>query len=307
MGSCNPISHLPLLSGGHVAIVGAGHVGSTTAYTLMLQAPVNRITIIDAVHAKAEGEGLDLAHCAQFAPTVTIEAGDSYELVAGASIIIITAGTAQLPGESRIKLLGRNYELFQKMIPELVRINKSALFIFLTQKITGLSVCRVFGSGTVLDTARLRYEMGNHFSISPKDITAYVLGEHGDRSFIWWSRAMIGGSQFSEFCSNDKESSRLKAFFLEKVRSAAGTIIAKKGYTNFAIAEVIVKIVRAILLGQSRIFTVSTCFDDCALSIPMVIRSNGLCQQLPLILDKEEQAALARAKDEMARLLATFF
>lgn len=282
-----------------VAIIGAGHVGSTTAYTLMLDGSVRRIALIDTQHDKAEGEGLDLAHCAQFTPAVEIVTGDSYELAAHASIIIITAGAHQKDGESRRNLFLRNYDLFQKILPNLVKINKEAIYLIVTnpvdaltysaKKITGLPACQLFGTGTVLDTARLRYLIGNYLKVSPKDIAAYVLGEHGDSSFIWWSRATVGGSLLREWSEKKLFDQMKENFFLEEVRAAAMTIIARKGFTNFAIAEVISKIVRAIALDQSRVFTVSHLFDDYALGVPVVVRSNGICQQLPLVFDEQEK------------------
>lgn len=284
-----------------VAVVGAGSVGSTTAYTLMIEGIATEIALVDIKKDKVEGEALDLAHCMQFAQKTSIVAGDSFELVRGAKIIIITAGSAQQQGDTRSDLLEVNTKLFKKIIPEIVRYNDEAIFLivsnpvdvltYITSKISGLSSCQVFGSGTVLDTARLRYLIGEHFNVSPKDITAYILGEHGDSEFVWWSRANIAGIPITQLSGNSIE---LLHSIYQKTKNAAYEIISKKGMTNYAIALVLSKIVKAILNDQSRVFTVSSFIndymgvDDVCLSIPTIIRKGGVCERFMIDLSPDE-------------------
>lgn len=297
-----------------VAIIGAGFVGSTTAYALMMSGVVSEIALIDIRKDKVEGEALDLAHCMQFTQRTTITAGDSFELVRDAAIIIVTAGIAQQKDQSRTDLLETNAKLFKKMIPEIVRYNETAILLivsnpldvltYLSWKLSGFSSCQVFGSGTVLDTARLRYLTGQLFNVSPKDITAYVLGEHGDSEFVWWSKANIAGVSLDQLA----EYSEQKLFSIyEQTKNAAYEIIAKKGSTNYAIALAISKIVKAILQDQSRVFTVS-CYlenyagiNDVCLSVPTIIRKSGVCQKLPIDLNDHEQKSLYISSEKIKK------
>ncbi|MFA5075511.1 MAG: L-lactate dehydrogenase [Candidatus Babeliales bacterium] len=293
---------------GKVAIVGTGFVGSTAAYTIMLDGIANHIVLIDKDKDKAEGHALDLMHGMQFTKSTHIEAGDSLELVHDAQIVVLTAGFAQKPGESRAALLEKNVNIFRDLIPQIVKYNKDCILLVVTNpvdvltyvayKLSGFDSCKVFGTGTVLDTARLRYLLGEKLEISPKDITAYILGEHGDSQFVWWSHANIAGVPISKipicaqnFCEQ----------LHQKVKNAVYEVIEKKGATYYAIALVIAKIVRAILLDQSRVFTVSTVLKNyyenknneiknICLSIPTVIRKGGICQQFEIYLNKEEEA-----------------
>lgn len=285
-----------------VAIVGAGFVGSTTAYALMIDGVVSEIALIDVKRDRVEGEALDLAHCMQFTQKTNIIAGDSFELVKDAAIIIIAAGIAQKKDQKRSELLETNTKLFKQIIPEIVRYNEKAILLivsnpldvltYIAWKISGFSSCQVFGSGTVLDTARLRYLMGQYFNVSPKDIIAYILGEHGDSEFVWWSKANIAGVSLNQFSGYSEQ--RLVQIY-EQTKNAAYEIIAKKGATNYAIALAVSKIVKAILRDQSRIFTVSSYIDDYAgigdvcLSVPTIVRKNGVCERLMIELNEYEQ------------------
>lgn len=295
-----------------VAIIGAGFVGSTTAYALMLDGVASEIALIDINKDKVEGEALDLAHCMQFTQQTTIIASDSFELVKDAQVIVIAAGMAQAPDQKRTDLLTANSKLFKKIIPEIIRYNNQAILLvvtnpvdvltYITWKLSGLSSCQVFGTGTVLDTARLRYLMGQHFGISPKDITASILGEHGDSEFVWWSRAQIAGVQLNQLPGYSLQGLRS---LHEKTKNAAYEIIAKKGSTSYAIALVVCKIVKAILRDQSRAFTVSTYLDhyagvqDVCLSIPTIVRRGGICQRLEIDLDEQEQKFFHASADKI--------
>jgi len=286
-----------------VAIVGAGFVGSTIAYAFMLQGVAQEIVLIDTKREKAEGEALDLDHGMQFAHAKRVVGTSDMSYVKDASVVIITAGVAQKPGQSRSDLLTTNVGIFKELIPSITKHNKDCIILvvtnpldvltYVTLKLSGLPSCAVFGAGTVLDTARLRYLLGLHCNISPKDITASVLGEHGDSEFVWWSKACVAGIPIQEMTTI---TSAVKREIHEQTKNAAYEIISKKGATYYSIALVVAKIVRAILLDQSRVFTVSTMIEDLygvndvCLSIPTVVRGGGTCQRLPLTLDDQEQS-----------------
>ncbi len=285
-----------------VAIVGAGFVGSTIAYSLMLGGDVSEIALIDVKKNKAEGELLDLKHCMQFTRSVSMFAGDDFALVKDAAVVIIAAGIAQKPGQTRSDLLKTNLDVFKKIVPEIVRYNKDCIILvvsnpldvltYITWRISHFPPCRIFGTGTVLDTARLRYLMGQYFQISPKDITAYILGEHGDSEFLWMSGANVAGVPLDRLHGYDPA---LIDTIYQQTKNSVYEIIEKKGATYYAIALVVAKIVRAILLDQSRVFTVSTIIDnvygvhDVCLSVPVVVRRSGTCEHLALALNEQEQ------------------
>ncbi len=273
-----------------VAIIGTGFVGSTTAYSLMLDGIASDIALIDKDCKIARGHALDLEHGMQFTNSANIVAGDSFELVENAKIVIVTAGSAQISGQPRSELLKTNVNIFKKIIPEIAKYNKDCILLIVTNpldvmtyvayKLSGFEKCKVFGSGTVLDTSRLRYLMGQEFKISPKDINAYILGEHGDSQFVWWSHANIAGMPIANFSKDEKE---LLNKLYKKVRDSVYEVIDKKGATYFAIATVITKMVRAILTNQARVFTVSSVIydndgKDLCVSIPTVLRTGGICQ-----------------------------
>lgn len=242
-----------------VAIVGTGFVGSTAAYAIMLDGVASKLALIDINKDVAQGHALDLMHGMQFTNSTQVEAGDSFELVKDAGVVVLSAGVAQKPGQSREDLLQANVAIFKKIIPEIIKHNKDCILLvvtnpldvltYLTYELSGFDSCRVFGTGTVLDTSRLRYLLGQEFKISPKDITAYILGEHGDSQFVWWSHANIAGVPVGTKVSRDFLDQAHK-----KVKNAVYEVIEKKAATYYAIATIIAKIVRSILLDQSRVF-----------------------------------------------------
>jgi len=310
----------PQLEQAKVAIVGMGHVGSTTAYALMLEKLVAELALIDIDKDKAEGEARDLEHGMQFTRSVKICAGDSFELVHGAHVIIIAAGVAQEVGQTRSDLLEKNAAIFSRIVPEIVKNNKDAILLVITNpldvltylawKLSNFDSCRVFGTGTVLDTARLRHLIGQHIDVSAKDITAYMLAEHGDTEFAWWSRANVAGVPLQNFTNFTSD---VRTTILNQVRQAAYDIIRLKGATYYAIGLAATKVVRAILTNQSRVFTVSSVLNeyqgmsDLCLSVPTVVRGNGVCEHLPIELDSQEQDLLAasanKIKDEIAKIM----
>jgi len=302
-----------LKSNSKVAIVGVGFVGSSIAYAMMLEGIASEIALIDINIDKVDGDALDLNHCMQFTRLTQISSGSSFELVSGAQVVIICAGRGQQYGENRSDLLKHNAELFKKIVPEIIKYNNDCIILvvtnpldaltYLTLKLSGFPSCRVFGSGTVLDTARLRYLLGSYFRISPKDINAFILGEHGDSEFIWLSRASIGGVAIKDF---PEYSDTMINDIFEQTKNAVYEIIKKKGATYYAIALVVCKIVRAILQDQSRIFSVSTFIDEelygvkgVCLSMPTVIRKSGVCQRLRVKLDQSEVFSLTKTASKI--------
>ncbi len=300
-----------------VAIVGAGNVGSTAAFAMMLDGVVSDLSIIDINKEKAEGEALDLQHGMQFTKSTKIEAGDSFELVAGAKIVILTAGFAQEPGgEKRLDLLEKNTKIFKQIIPKIVEQNKDCILLVVTNpldvltyvsyKLSGFPACRVFGTGTVLDSARLRYLLGQYFRVSPKDIMAHILGEHGDSEFAWWSAATIAGVPLASFKQYSKKS--MDKIYVQ-VKNAAYEVINKKGATFYSIGLVIAKIVRAILTDQSRVLSVSSVLQDynglsdVCLSVPTVVRKDGLCEKLKLSFDATEEKLFAQSAEKVGRAI----
>lgn len=290
-----------------VAIVGAGSVGSTAAYAMMLDGAVSEIALIDRNTDKAEGEALDLRHGMQFTKSAKIWAGDSFDLVADAQIVVVCAGIPQKPGESRTALLKNNVAVFKEIIPQIVKYNKECILLvvsnpldvltYVAHKLSGFESGRVFGTGTVLDTARLRYMIGRYFNISPKDVVAHILGEHGDTEFAWWSGATIAGVPLTQL---SRYSVGVCDKIEQEVKNAAYEIIKKKGATFYAIGLVIAKIVRAIIMDQSRVMAVSNVLhgyaglDDVCLSVPTIIRKGGICERLPLFLNDDEQVLLEK-------------
>lgn len=300
-----------------VAIIGAGFVGSTIAYALMQSGAVSELVLIDKNAQKAEGEALDLQQGIQFTSAAQVTWGSSMELVAGAQVVVIAAGKAQKPGETRTDLLQANTAIFKEIIPEIVRYNKNCMLLvvtnpvdvmtYVTLKLSGFQSCAVFGTGTVLDTARLRYILGDKLQVSPKDIIAHVLGEHGDAEFVAWDSATVAGIPLAKMASiSDQEKEKMA----RDVREAAYTIINKKGATYYAIALVVAKIVRAILLNQSRVFTLSSAvhgydgISDVCMSVPTIVSSVGVCKILPSNLSAAEHEQLKKAAEAIKQGIA---
>jgi L-lactate dehydrogenase len=296
-----------------VAIVGAGNVGSTAAYAMMIDGVVSEIALIDIRKEKVEGEALDLRHGMQFTKSTKIWAGDSFDLVKDAQIVVLTCGVAQKPGgETRLDLLQTNVKVFEEVIPKIVKHNKDCILLVVSNpldvltytalKLSGFPPCRVFGTGTVLDTARFRYLLGRHFNISPKDITAYILGEHGDSEFAWWSGANVAGMPLHTL---KRYSDSVMNKIYEDVRGAAYEVINKKGATFYAIALVIAKIVRAILTDQFRVMTVSNLLQnylgesDVCLSVPTIVRRGGICEVLEISLDEKETELFKKSAEKV--------
>lgn len=291
-----------------VVIIGDGAVGSTTAYTLLLQDYVNEIVIIDVNKRKTEGDILDMKHGIPFVSPKILKAGD-YSDCKDAHVVIITAGVAQKEGETRIDLLKRNIKVFDSILESLkpyiddtmvilVVTNPVDILSYYTYKKLGIDSSRVIGSGTVLDSARLRYLISEDAQIDPRNVHAYVIGEHGDSEVSAFSVANIAESPLLEYYSNESTGdarARLNKLH-DHVKNAAYEIIDKKGATYYAIALSTAKIVETILNNQKSVLTVSTLIkkkfnneiDDVYLSLPAIVGNKGVIKILSLNYSYDE-------------------
>lgn len=312
-----------------VVVAGAGFVGATTAYTMMMNNTADEIVLIDINHAKAEGDALDMNHGMSFLPPVKLSAGD-YSDCADAALVILTAGAAQKPGESRMDLMGRNLRVFDDILTQMMpRLGSDALLLTVTNPVdvltryvlarSGLPPARVIGSGTVLDTSRLKWAIAEHIGIDPRNVHTFVIGEHGDTEVAAFSATTISGMRLSQYCSQCSQcgNDALKRLYglHEDVRRAAYGIIEKKGATYYAVALAVNRIAEAVLNDQKAVLTVSGLTDgsygihDVCLSLPRIVGSGGIEALLEVPYDATEaeqlrrSAEAIRAADEEVRLL----
>lgn len=300
-----------------VAIIGAGNVGATAAYALALNGAASEIVLIDANRARAEGEAMDLNHAIPFMRPVRVWAGD-YGDCNGADIVILAAGAGQRPGETRLDLLRRNIAVFQEIVPRICEQTREAILLVATNpvdvltfaawKMSGLPATRVIGSGTILDTARFRHLLSQHFGVDPRSVHAFIIGEHGDSEVAAWSLANIAGMNLDDFCrlNGCTLSDDDKAEIFRNTRMAAYEIISRKGATYYAIATGLVRIVEAIVRNENSVLTISVLVqgkygvEDVYLSLPSIVNRNGLDRVLQLPLDPREEQSLRNS----ARLLS---
>lgn len=295
-----------------ISIIGAGFVGSTTAFALMNHNIASEIVIVDINKEKAEGEAMDLEQGRVFVSPVRIIAGD-YPDTSHSDIVIITAGLAQKPGETRIDLVNRNIEIYKTLIPNIVKYNPDAILLVVsnpvdilthvTYTLSGFPRHRVIGSGTVLDTARFQSMLSNEFGVDARDIQANIIGEHGDSEIATWSLATISGLTIEQYCRNMKlEFNETKASAItDQVKGAAYDIINRKGYTNYAVALAITRIVETILRDENSILTVSSLLQgeygisDTYISVPAVVGRSGVKQVVEVPYSSKEVDALRQS------------
>jgi len=290
-----------------VAIVGAGNVGSAFAFSLMISGISREIVLIDRNTEKAEGESMDLNHGASFVSPVNIYSA-GYEGCAGAKVVVITAGARQKPGETRIDLVQRNVEIFKSIIPQVVKYAEDAILLivsnpvdiltYMSLKISGFPAERVIGSGTVLDSSRFRHLISKHCGLDPRNIHAYIVGEHGDTELPVWSHANIGGMLLPEYyavCEKDCDYENDFKKIFEDVKKAAYKVIEAKGASYYAIGLSLVRIVKALLRNEHSVLPISSLIsdyygvDDICLSMPSVIGKKGVEKVLKLELSDIEQ------------------
>ncbi len=305
-----------------IAVVGAGRVGSTFAYALAASGLVREIVLIDADRARAEGEAMDIAHAVPFYAPVSVRAGGLAD-AGGAAITVIAAGAAQREGETRPALLRRNVEMLRAVVPELVRANPDGLLLVATNpvdaitfaalRLSGLPPAKVFGSGTALDTARLRSELSVHYGVDARNVHAYVLGEHGDSELVAWSAASVANVQLHEYCRLTEVSCTRDdmSAIAARVRDAAYEIIRRKGATNFAIAAALTRIVEAVVRDEGSVLTVSALLEghygirDVCLSLPAIVDRTGIRQVLAIPLAEEELGRLRASADAVRAAIAS--
>src|SRR3569832_32347 len=307
---------------GKIAIVGAGRVGSTFAYKLALTGKVREIVLIDKESGHAEGEAMDISHAvASKAPDSIVPGGLAD--TSGAAVTEIAAGVAQKAGENRPAQLQRYIEVLRGSIPDVVRANPDGILLFATNpvdaatfaalRLSGLPSSTVFGSGTVLDTARLRTVLSLRYGIDARNIHAYVLGEHGDSEFVAWSSAAVANMPLGEYSRltgmpySVKERETVEA----QVRNAAYEIIRRKGATNFAIATSMMRIIEAIIRDEASILTVSALVDGpyglhgVWLSLPASVDRSGIRQVMPIALSEDEMSCLRRSAEAVEKMVAS--
>ncbi|MGE5456040.1 MAG: L-lactate dehydrogenase [Ignavibacteriales bacterium] len=280
-----------------VVIIGCGNVGMSYAYALLNQKTnVQELALIDLDTKRIEGEVMDLNHCLAFAPSrIKITVG-SYADCRDANIICIAAGANQNPGETRMDLINKNSKIFKKIVTEIMNNGFKGIFLiatnpldimtYLTWKYSGLPHQKIIGSGTSLDTARLRYMIGSHLDINPKNVHAYVMGEHGDSEFVAWSNARVGLQSINEYLNKED----MDKICLD-VKNAAYDIINRKGATYYGIGMCLVRITNAILGDENSIITVSS-YDktnDIFVGGPSIINKDGLRERIYLKLNDEEE------------------
>lgn len=300
------------------AIVGCGFVGASIAFGLMQKNIYSELVLIDANHAKAEGEAMDLSHGLPYTAAMDIYAGD-YSDVGDCALIIITAGANQKPGETRLDLIEKNVGILQNILPQItstafdgilmIVANPVDILTYAAQRISGYPMTRVFGSGTVLDTARLKYVLGRHLDVDSRSVHALIIGEHGDSEIPVWSSANVSGIDLNHFCElrghyqHEDSMSRL----YEDVRDSAYRIIERKGATYYGIAMAVARIAECLVKDEQAILPVSAGLHGeygltgLALSIPSVIGKNGIEKILEIPLSGSERAGL---QDSAAQLKA---
>lgn len=295
-----------------VAIVGCGFVGSSSAFALMQSGLFSEMVLIDVDRARAEGEALDISHGSPFASPMRIYAGD-YADAADAAIIVVTAGAAQKPGETRLDLVNKNVGIFRSIIPQirqagfegilLIVSNPVDILTYAAIKLSGLPESRVIGSGTVLDSARLQEALGNHLGVDPRDVEAYIIGEHGDSELAVWSSADVAGVPLKDFCEMrghyDHEAAERR--IAEEVKNAAYEIIRRKHATYYGIAMSVARLCAAIMRDEKCILPVSSLMvgeyglSDIAISMPTIIGRDGIECRVPISLSDTELAELQRS------------
>lgn len=293
---------------GKVSIIGGGRVGMSAAFVMLLKNTASELVLFDRDVERMRGEQLEFQHSLTFLGTTKITAAESLSDLKDSDVIVFTAGRAQLPGESRLNLVKSNLEVIKTILPKVIKNSPDSVIIMVTNpvdiltyqasKLLKLPQGRIFGSGTSLDSARFRFHLSEFLGINPKNIHAYVLGEHGDSSFPTISHADIGGQPLATM--KNFSSKKIQEAFL-KTRTAAGTIIAAKGSTYYAIGVVINQLVSAILRDTKRVYPVSVPltgqygYQDVSISVPCVIGKNGVEKILEVPLSDEEKKLMDKS------------
>lgn len=307
-----------------ITIIGAGSVGSTIAYTLAHDEIASEIVLIDINKEKVEGEVMDIEQGTCFRSPVSLVAGD-YADAKDSDIVIITSGIARKPGQTRIELTQTNVNILKSITPQIVKEAPNAKYIIVSNpvdimtyvftKISGLPENQIMGSGTILDTARLRYGLSEHFQVAQGNIHAYVFGEHGDTSFIPWTGAYISGlstdEYYEEMKAHGKDVKPLdKEAMLEYVQKSGGKVIAKKGATFYAVSATVCQLVGLILAASDSLATVSSMLhgeygiEDVCLSTLTLVGPNGIQGKVQMRINKEEVELLKKSANALKEVIA---
>lgn len=299
-----------------IGIVGCGNVGATIAYTLTMRSSCTELVLIDLDEAKAQGEAMDLNHCLPFLTPVQITAG-SYDDLAGAEIIVLAAGVNQKPGETRIDLVHHNARIFRGILEKITAVNRDAVFLVVTNpvdvltyaalRMSGLPAARVIGSGTVLDTARLKFLVGRKLGVDSRNVHSFIIGEHGDSELAVWSSANVSGINLADFAPSRNSGQNMENLYTlyEDVKNSAYEIIRGKGATYYAIAQATQRIIDAILRDEDTILPVSAYLNGeyglsgLCMSVPAVVGRSGVRQILTIPLNEEEQSRLYRSAETL--------
>ncbi len=306
-----------------VSIIGGGNVGIRYAYALMIKNETRELVIVDIDKKRIEGEVMDLSHGAPYISPVKLAVGD-YSDIENSDLVVITAGKKQKPGQTRLDVAGANVDLFKKIIPEIMNYTPSAIFLivsnpvdilsYATYKISKKPAHEVIGAGTVLDTARFRYLLAKHCEIDPRNVHAYILGEHGDSEFAVWSKATVGGVFIKDYCmicdkrgicKHDDEFDRI----FTEVRDSAYKIIERKQETSYGIGLALVKITQSIVNDENAVLPVS-CYvenyhgiNDVYLSLPCIVNKKGINKILDLELDETEEQQLKNSANVLKDII----
>lgn len=296
------------------AIIGCGFVGSASAFALMQSGLFSEMVLVDVDHERAEGEALDIGHGMPLAKPMKIYAGD-YDDASDAAVIVVTAGANQKPGETRLDLVKKNVAIFKSIMPEfakrqckgimLVVANPVDILTYVAAKYSGLPENRVIGSGTVLDTARLKYLLSEHLKVDSRSIHAYIIGEHGDSEFAAWSSSNVSGVPLYDFCkmrghTNFAEASQK---IESEVRNSAYEIIKRKHATYYGIAMAVKRICEAVIRDEKSVLAISSLMsdvygvEDVALSMPAIVGKDGIETLIPVRLSVEEQRKLRESAE----------
>ena len=303
------------------AVIGCGAVGATTAFTLLKSGLFSELVLLDIDQKKAEGEAMDIAHSVPFVRPVNVYAG-GYPDLADAGMIVITAGAAQAPGETRIDLVRKNVRIFQSIVPQITRRNRDSILLIVanpvdiltrvTLTLSGFPAQRVIGSGTVLDTARLKYLLGEHLEVDPRNIHAFIIGEHGDTELPVWISANVSGIDLIDFCKvcgKCADMSGIRGLF-DEVKNSAYRIIENKGATNYAISMAVLRIAEAIVRDERSVLPVSVLTDghyglhNVCLGLPAIVGRSGIQKILDFPLNTEENRALSASAAALSEVLS---
>ena len=304
-----------------VVIIGCGFVGAASAFSLMQSGLFSEMVMIDSDRAKAEGEAMDINHGVPFAKPMQIYAGD-YDDVKDASVVIVTAGANQKPGETRLDLVKKNISIFKSIIPEITKRDFKGILLIVANpvdilttvaiKLSGLPENRVFGSGTTLDTARLKYEIGKHLDVDSRSVHAFIIGEHGDSEIAAWSSANVSGIKLDRFCEMRHHFNHEQAQekIANVVKNSAYEIISRKKATYFGIAMSVKRICEAIVRDERSILPVSSMMhgeygiEGISLSMPAIVGKDGIETQVPIQLNDEEIEKLQESAKTLQEILA---